>query len=86
MKVTGRGQDDVRWSPKLTEKLLYLADEVGGSDYAPTEQAQQVAQLLHGQLATIKAQVSRLLKEDVVAFNDKLRGRNVHPVVTSERR
>ena len=86
MKVTGRGQDDVRWSPKLTEKLLYLADEVGGSDYAPTEQAKQVAQLLHGQLATIKVQVSRLLKEDVMTFNDKLRGRNVHPVVTSERR
>jgi hypothetical protein len=85
MKVTGRGQDDVRWSPKLTEKLLYLADEVGESDHAPTEQAKQVAQLLHGQLATIKAQVSRLLKEDVAAFNDKLRGRNVHPVVTSKR-
>jgi hypothetical protein len=85
MKITGRGQDDVRWAPMLTEKLLYLAYEVGSSDHAPTDQAKQVAQLLHGQLATVKSQVAQLLKQDVTAFNDKLRGRNVHPVVTSDR-
>jgi len=81
MKVTGRGQDDVRWPPMLVEKLMYLADEVQRSDAAPTDQAKQVAQVLHGQLQTVKGQVAQFLKTDVTAFNDKLRGRNVHPIV-----
>jgi len=81
MKVTGRGQDDVRWPPMLAERLLYLADEVQSSDYAPTEQAQQVAQLLHGQLQAIKGKVVQFLKTDVPAFNERLRGHNVHPII-----
>ncbi|HKV52735.1 MAG TPA: hypothetical protein VJO52_16190 [Gemmatimonadaceae bacterium] len=81
MKITGRGQDDVRWPPMLTERLMYLAGEVQRSDQAPTDQAKQVAELLHGQLLTIKGQVAQFLKTDVTAFNDKLRGRNVHPIV-----
>jgi hypothetical protein len=86
MKITGRGQEDVRWSPMIVEKLLYLADEVGGSDYAPTEQQRQVAALLHERLTTVKAQVAQLLAQDVVAFNDRLRGRSaVHPIVTSSK-
>ena len=38
LKVTGRGQDGVRWSPKLIDKLGYLANEVESSDYQPTTQ------------------------------------------------
>jgi hypothetical protein len=53
------------------------------SDAAPTDQAKQVAEMLHGQLLTLKAQVAQFLKTDVTAFNDKLRGRNVHPIVGS---
>jgi hypothetical protein len=81
LKVTGRGQDDVRWPPMLSEKLMYLADEVQRSDAAPTDQAKQVAELLHGQLQTIKNQVAQFMKTDVTAFNDKMRGRNVHPII-----
>lgn len=85
VKVTAHGQDGVRWTATLAEKLLYLGDEVGESGDAPTEQARQVAQLLHGQLATITAEVARLLREDVAAFHNRLRRRNLHPVVTSGR-
>ena len=83
MLLTGRGQDAVRWPTQLTEQLLYLAQSVGGSDYAPTAQQKEVAQVLHDRLVKVKVQVEQLLKQDVPAFNERLRGRNVHPVITS---
>jgi len=85
MLLTGRGQDAVRWPTQLTEQLLYLAQSVGGSDYAPTAQQKEVAQLLHERLLKVKTQVDQLLKQEVPAFNEKLKQRNVHPVITSMR-
>ena len=73
MLLTGRGQDAVRWPTQLTEQLLYLAQSVGGSDYAPTAQQKEVAQVLHDRLVKVKAQVKQLLEQDVPAFNEKLR-------------
>ena len=73
----------MRWPTQLTEQLLYLAQSVGGSDYAPTAQQKEVAQVLHDRLVKVKVQVEQLLKQDVPAFNERLRGRNVHPVITS---
>ena len=81
MQLTGRGQDAVRWPTQLTEQLLYLAQSVGGSDYAPTASQKEVAQVLHDRLVKVKVQVEQLLKQDVPAFNERLRGRNLHPVI-----
>jgi photosystem II stability/assembly factor-like uncharacterized protein len=81
MQVTGRGQDNVRWPVQIAEQLLYLAESVGGSDYAPTASQKEVAKVLHVKLEKVKAEVDRLLKQDVPAFNERLRGRNLHPVI-----
>jgi photosystem II stability/assembly factor-like uncharacterized protein len=83
MRITGRGQDAVRWPAQIAEQLLYLAESVGGSDYAPTAQQKEVALLLHDRLAKVKVHVDQLLKVDVPKFNEGLRGRSVHPVVSS---
>jgi photosystem II stability/assembly factor-like uncharacterized protein len=83
MQTTGRGQDNVRWPVQVAEQLLYLAQSVGGSDFAPTASQQEVAQVLHARLAKIRAQVDALLKQDVPAFNERLRSRNVHPIISS---
>jgi hypothetical protein len=65
----------------VAEQLLYLAESVGGSDYAPTASQQEVALVLHTRLVKIRAQVDALLKQDVPAFNERLRGRILHPVI-----
>ena len=83
MQTTGRGQDNVRWPVQIAEQLLYLAESVGGSDYAPTASQKEVAQVLHARLVKVKAQVDALLKQDVPAFNERLRSRNVHPIISS---
>jgi hypothetical protein len=85
MQLTGRGQDAVRWPAQLTEQLFYLASSVGGSDYAPTASQKEVAQALHARLVKVKAEVEALLKNDVPAFNERLRGRSVHPVISEGR-
>jgi hypothetical protein len=56
---------------------------VGGSDFAPTASQQEVAQVLHARLVKVKAQVEALLKQDVPAFNERLRARSVHPIIAS---
>ena len=39
LKLTGRGQDDCRWSPMLLQKVAYLSDQLDSSaDFPPTTQ------------------------------------------------
>jgi hypothetical protein len=83
MQLTGRGQDAVRWPAQVTEQLMYLVNSVGGSDYAPTASQKEVAKSLHERLMQVKVEVDRLLKQDVPAFNEQLRSRNVQPVISS---
>jgi hypothetical protein len=80
-KVTGRGQDGVRWSPQIAEKLAYLANEVDSSDYQPTTQQVAVHDELKEQAATYRQRLKLVLEQDVVSFNALLRQRNVPNLV-----
>ncbi|MEO6417653.1 MAG: hypothetical protein ABIP73_16595, partial [Gemmatimonadaceae bacterium] len=62
----------------------YLAGSVGQSDYAPTASQKEVAQFLHARLMKVKVEVDALLKQDVPAFNESIRGKSVHPIISSE--
>jgi hypothetical protein len=84
MRVTGRGQDLLRWPMKLAEQLLYLGGEIGGSDFAPTASQREVYQLLHGQVATYTGQLSQLVGQDLAAFNRTLQQRSLQGVVAKE--
>ena len=55
LKATGRGQDTVRWTPKLMSKIGYLANEVESSDYQPTTQQVAVHDELKEQAATYRS-------------------------------
>jgi hypothetical protein len=83
LKATGRGQDTVRWSPKLIDKLGYLATEVESSDYQPTTQQVAVHDELKEQAATYQQRLKLLLEKDVAGFNTLLRQRNVPNIVTN---
>jgi hypothetical protein len=72
-RVTGRGQDDVRWSPRLAEQLEYLAGSVSGSDYAPTASQGEVAQMLHERAAAVRAEFNDVTARELAAMNEQLR-------------
>jgi len=76
LNATGRGQDNVRYSPMLIQKLNYLASEVGQSDFPPTTQAQAVAQELHQQAQQYQQQFAQVM-EEVQRFNAMLREHDI---------
>src|SRR2546423_15211592 len=84
-RVTGRGQDQIRWPTRVTEQLLYLHSSVDGSDYAPTEPQRQVADELHAQLGRIKGEFDQVMQREVAGFNAMLRQRNVQNVIIGAR-
>ena len=81
LRLTGGGQDGVRFGSKLISKLGYLANGMAGSDYRPTDQHGEVRKLLGDQLAGHLAALDALLGAELAAFNDLLRQRNVPNVV-----
>jgi photosystem II stability/assembly factor-like uncharacterized protein len=72
-RTTGRGQDDVRWSPRLAEQLEYLAGSVSGSDYAPTASQREVAQLLHERATAARLEFNDVTARELAAINEQLR-------------
>ncbi len=85
LRLTGRGQDGVRFGAKLLSKLNYLANGISSSDYRPTDQHAEVQQLLNGQLQRILGQLDALLTGDVGAFNELLRSRNIPNIIVGGR-
>jgi hypothetical protein len=83
LKSTGRGQDGVRFSNQLVEKLNYLATEVESSDDKPTTQQVAVHDELREQTATYKQRLKLLLGKEVADFNTLLRQKNVPNIVTT---
>ncbi len=83
MRTTGRGQDQIRWSFKLAEQLIYLYGSLTGSDFAPTTPQRQVKGVLHDQLQQIRARYDAVMSRDLDAFKAMLRARNVQNAIIS---
>jgi len=81
LRLTGRGQDDVRWPTMLAGQIGYLAQGIASSDFAPTTQQTEVFQLLEGRLKTVGTQLDGLLNQDLAQFNALLKQRNIGNVV-----
>jgi len=81
-KLTGQGQDSVRWPPKLVSKLGYLANGLSSGDFSPTNQQREVQALLKTQLATQRVRLRAVVEGDLAAFNKLLRDRGVGNIVT----
>ncbi len=81
MKVTGRGQDELRWPMRLAEQLVYLAQSVSATDFAPTTQEREVQQLLAGQVREARERLDRVMAGEVATFRRNLRARNLANVV-----
>jgi photosystem II stability/assembly factor-like uncharacterized protein len=83
LEATGRGQDDVRYTPMLMQKLSYLAEEVAtSSDFAPTTQQTAVQQELKKQGEESLQGMQEVVARDVSAFNSMLREKNIGNIMT----
>jgi hypothetical protein len=81
MRVTGRGQDLLRWPMQLAEQLVYLAQSVTSSDFGPTEAQRQVHQVLKGVLREARAGFEQVINRDIAGFNRLLADRHLEGIV-----
>jgi len=80
LRLTGRGQDEVRWPVQLGGQLSYLAGGIGSSDFAPTTQQRGVNEILVKQMRATRAALEQLMARDLSAFNALLRSRGLKTI------
>ncbi|MGH9873818.1 MAG: hypothetical protein ACRD9S_15315 [Pyrinomonadaceae bacterium] len=80
-RLTGQGQDAVRWPPKLISKINYLANGISSGDFQPTTQHREVYALLKAQLTTQRSKLDDAIGKDLDAFNKLLRERGIQNVI-----
>ena len=85
LRLTGAGQDGVRFGSKLVSKIAYLANGIGSSDFKPTDQHLEVQRILNGELRGHLAALDALLAKELTAFNGLLERRNVPSIVVPPR-
>ncbi len=80
LRMTGRGQDEVRYPARIGAQLNYLAGGIAASDFAPTGQQQQVTQVLAKQVRDTHTALQGLLGTDLGKFNALLRSRGLKTI------
>lgn len=81
-KLTGTGQDGVRWPTKVTGRLQYLASTVAVADFRPTDQQLEVHAALEAELQKALGELDTLLQTDLPAFNEAVAASNLPRVAT----
>jgi hypothetical protein len=81
LRVTGRGQDGIRWPTKLAGQIVYLANGIASSDFAPTTQQEEVHRVFQEQIRANRARLEELLGKDLVEFNALLRERGIQNIL-----
>jgi hypothetical protein len=80
LRLTGRGQDEVRWPVKLGGQLSYLAGGIGSSDFAPTAQQKGVNEILVKRMRDTRQALEQLMSKDLAAFNALLRAKGLKTI------
>jgi hypothetical protein len=81
VRLTGTGQDGVRWPTKLIGRIAYLAGAVATADFPPTDQHREVHQILKQRLMSYRAELDTVLQTELAAFNRMLQDRNMGRVI-----
>ena len=77
LRLTGQGQDGVRFGATLLQKLGYLTGAIAVADFPPTDQELEVKALLHEQLREHLEALDALVANEVAALNEMLRARGM---------
>src|SRR5262249_44719641 len=79
--ATGRGQDMLRTSSQMVEKLSHLADVVAYADFKPTDSQLEVQSKLAQEIARDKERLDGTFLREVANFNQVLRERQLGAIV-----
>ena len=73
LRLTGQGQDGIRFGATLLQKLGYLTRGVSVADFRPTDQDVEVQRKLNGELGLHMNALDALVAGDVADLNTLLR-------------
>jgi len=82
VKVTGRGQDQLRWPAGLVEKLTYLADGVGLVDFPPAKEQLEVHRQYSREIETLRQRLQEIFTVDLATFQGLLEERNITRIIS----
>ena len=85
LRLTGGGQDGVRFGAKLISKLGYLAGGLTASDHAPTTQSVEVQAVLKKELAAQLSSLDALLRTDLAGLNQVLTSKGLRAITVRPR-
>jgi photosystem II stability/assembly factor-like uncharacterized protein len=73
VRITGRGQDLIRYPAKTGEKLVYLINDIGSTDNGPTASQREVGGVLKQRARAARDELDRIIQSDLDRFNRMLR-------------
>jgi hypothetical protein len=85
LRLTGEGQDAVRFEARLLGKIGYLPGGLDGADFAPTEQQVEVRGILNAQLDEQLRALDALLSTELAALNQTLRTKGLTIIAAGAR-
>jgi hypothetical protein len=80
LRLTGRGQDEVRYPVQAAGQISWLASGIGASDFTPTSQQREVQGILAQRIRDTRSTLDRLLQRDLASFNTMLVSKGIKPV------
>lgn len=81
LRITGRGQDLIRYAAKVGEKMVYLLGDVVSTDNGPTTPQREVGGVLKDRAKSARNELDRLINRDLDAFNKMLQGKGLGGIV-----
>jgi photosystem II stability/assembly factor-like uncharacterized protein len=85
LRLTGTGQDGVRWPAQVSEQLRYVAGNMAAADFRPTDQDAEVHVLLKAKLEVARKALETILATDLPALNRLLQQRNLPGIIMEDR-
>lgn len=76
LRVLPEGQSALRYPAQTVEKLLYLGSGVETADFRPTDQHQEVHQVLQKRLNDSQQKFNQMIERDLPAIQEQLRKNN----------
>jgi hypothetical protein len=80
LRLTGQGQDGVRFGAPLLQKLGYLTRNVSVVDFPPTDQDMDVQRILHDRLGEHLSALDALVAGDVADLNALLKSKGMETI------
>jgi photosystem II stability/assembly factor-like uncharacterized protein len=81
LRLTGTGQDGVRYPAQVSERLRYLIGSVATADFGPTDQMGEVHTVLKAELEEARRNLQAILATDLPALNQLLQARNLPRII-----